>query len=87
MENSPNVKYEYDFVGGMIANRRALDSAFVVEYDRPILGERVWRQRNVSVVGEGHSICLVSYAPLSRWKKSAETRALLDAVLASVTFR
>jgi hypothetical protein len=87
METSPTVKYEYDFVGGVISNRRALDSAFVVEYDQPIDGEKIWRQRNVTIVGEGHSVCLVGYAPLSLWKKSAQTRALLDAVLGSVTFR
>jgi hypothetical protein len=41
----------------------------------------------VSIVGNGTSLCAVTYAPATLWKKSAPTRALLDAVLASVTFR
>jgi len=87
MEMAPAVKYEYDFIGGVVANRRALDSAFIVRYDQPILGERQWRQRNVTIVGEGDSLCAITYAPLPLWKKSAPARALLDAVLGSVTFR
>ena len=87
MDMDPVVRYEYDFVGGVIGDRRALDSAFVVTYDKPILGERVWRQRNVTIVGNGSSLCAITYAPLPLWKKSAPTRALLDAVLGSVTFR
>jgi hypothetical protein len=87
MEMEPVVQYEYDFVGGVIGDRRALDSAFVVTYDKPIQGERQWRQRSVSIVGNGTSLCAVTYAPATLWKKSAPTRALLDAVLASVTFR
>jgi hypothetical protein len=87
MEMEPVVQYEYDFVGGVIGDRRALDSAFVVTYDKPILGERQWRQRTVTIVGNGTSLCAITYAPATLWKKSAQTRALLDAVLASVTFR
>jgi hypothetical protein len=87
MEMEPVVQYEYDYVGGVIGDRRALDSAFVVTYDKPILGQRQWRQRNVTIVGNGLSLCAISYAPASLWKKSAPTRALLDAVLGSVTFR
>jgi hypothetical protein len=87
MDMAPTVEYEYDYVGGMVADRRALDSAFVVNYDKPILGQRLWRQRNVTIVGNGTSLCAITYAPLPLWKKSAPTRALLDAVLASVTFR
>ena len=87
MDMDPVVQYEYDFVGGMIGDRRALDSAFVVTYDKPILGQRQWRQRNVTIVGNGSSLCAITYAPLPLWKKSAPTRALLDAVLGSVTFR
>jgi hypothetical protein len=87
MDMDPVVQYEYDFVGGVIGDRRALDSAFVVTYDKPILGQRQWRQRNVTIVGNGSSLCAITYAPLPVWKKSAPTRALLDAVLGSVTFR
>jgi hypothetical protein len=86
MDMDPVVRYEYDFVGGVIGDRRALDSAFVVTYDKPILGQRQWRQRNVTIVGNGSSLCAITYAPLPLWKKSAPTRALLDAVLGSVTF-
>jgi hypothetical protein len=87
MEMDPVVQYEYDFVGGLVGDRRALDSAFVVRYDKPLLGERQWRQRNVTIVGNGSSLCAITYAPVPLWRKSAQTRALLDAVLASVTFR
>ncbi len=87
MDMEPGVKYEYDFVSGPIGHRRALDSAFVVRYDKPILGSREWRQRNLTVVGGGDSLCAIVYAPAKRWQKSAETRALLDAIVASVTFR
>jgi len=85
METSPQVRYEYDYIGGVFGDRRALDSAFAVTYDNPVRGHRVWRQRTLTVVGAGQSLCAMSYAPVSAWK-SAKTRALLDAVLASVTF-
>ena len=85
MDMEPRVRYEYDFVDGLLADRRALDSAFSVQYDRPLQGERQWRQRNITVVGHGQSLCIITYAPLPIWKKSAEARALLDAVTGSVT--
>ena len=88
IETSPVIKYEYDYVGGDIGNdRRALDSAFTIRYDGAVHGHKEWRQRNVTVVGGGHSLCAVSYAPARLWKKSKEARAVLDAVLASVTLR
>lgn len=87
IETSPVIKYEYDYLGGAIGDRRALDSAFIIRYDGPVHGHKEWRQRNVTVVGGGHSLCAVSYAPAPLWKKSKDTRALLDAVLSSVSFR
>jgi hypothetical protein len=87
MDMQPVVQYEYDYVGGLIGNRRALDSAFVVTYDKPILGASQWRQRNVTIVGDGVSLCAITFAPVPLWKKSAATRVLLDAVLGSVTFK
>lgn len=84
LDFDPRVQYEYDFNEGQVLGRRALDSAFVVRYDQPIAGQRVWRQRNVTVVGGGKSLCAIVYAPLATWKKSAETRRLADAVLGSV---
>lgn len=86
MQTEPRVRYEYDFVEGLLGERRVLDSAFAVSYDRPVRGHRQWRQRNVTVVGAGQSLCLVAYAPLDVWKKSSQARDLLNAVLASVTF-
>ena len=38
MDTFPQVDYEYDFVGGEVGERRALDSAFVVHYDEPVEG-------------------------------------------------
>jgi hypothetical protein len=82
---APQISYEYDYIGGEIGgDRRALDSAFLVRYDNEVHGYREWRQRNVTVVGGGHSLCAISYAPA---KKSKETRALLDAVLSSVNLK
>jgi hypothetical protein len=86
MDTQPQVQYEYDFIGGAVANRRLLDSAFAVHYDAPVRGARDWRQRNVTIVGEGQSLCVVSYVPQALWKKSAPTRVLVDAVLSSITF-
>jgi hypothetical protein len=87
MATEPQVKYEYDFKGGVLAGRGALDSAFVVTYDSAINGHRDWRQRNLTLVGRGETICIMTYAPAVVWKKSLETQALLDAVVGSVTFK
>lgn len=87
METEPQVAYEYDFIGGTVNGHRALDSAFAVRYDKEVRGHRQWRQRNVSLVGGGRSLCVVAYAPSAQWKKSAASRALLDAVLGSVTLK
>jgi hypothetical protein len=87
MAMHPQVKYEYDFLGGVVGNHRALDSAFVVQYDEDILGHKKWRQRNVTLVGGGESLCVIAYSPLSLWKKSPATRALLDAIVGSIVLR
>ena len=86
MDTFPQVDYEYDFVGGAVGERRVLDSAFVVHYDEPVEGHRDWRQRNLTVVGEGESVCVVGYAPLPVWKKSKPARNLLTAVVESIRF-
>lgn len=87
MDAAPQVRYEYDFLSGEVNQMRILDSAFEVVYDARIQGSRAWRQRNVTVVGKGHSLCAISYAPAALWKKSKATRATLDGILASVSFR
>ena len=87
MESNPQVKYEYDFLGGEMGGRRVLDSAFEVRYDAAIDGGNDWRQRNVSIVGAGQSLCVISHAPRALWKKSASLRLTLDAVVKSVKFR
>jgi hypothetical protein len=66
---------------------RALDSAFVVKYDTPFRGHEKWRQRNLTIVGQGHSLCLVANVPVKIWNKSRKVRAILDAVLGNVRFR
>jgi hypothetical protein len=86
MDAFPQVDYEYDFVGGEVGERRALDSAFVVHYDQAIEGHRDWRQRNLTVVGGGESVCVVAYAPLPAWKKSKSARNLLTSVVESIRF-
>lgn len=86
MDTFPQVDYEYDYVGGELGNRRALDSVFVVHYDDPVEGYRDWRQRNLTVVGEGESVCVIAYAPLPLWKKSKPARNLLTSIVESIRF-
>jgi hypothetical protein len=83
----PRIEYEYDFQSGEVNHKRVLDSAFVVTYDGKILGFQKWRQRNVTLVGGGESLCVMTYAPQEVWKKSKTIRAVLDAIVNSVTFR
>jgi hypothetical protein len=82
---SPHLRYEYDFLSGALGDYRVLDSAFEITYDAPVAGQRVWRQRNVTLVGKGHSVCVILHAPLKLWRKSKAARALQEAVLRSVT--
>jgi hypothetical protein len=84
MVTQPQVEYEYDFRQGWIGDRQAMDSAFVVRYDEEIQGHKDWRQRNVTIVGGGESLCLIGMAPRRVWKKSKEDRALLEAVMTSI---
>lgn len=86
MAQSPQVKYEYDFLSGTVGDRRVLDSAFLVRYDAPILGHVEWRQRNVTLVGAGESLCVIAYAPRALWKKDKAVRRTLDDIVRSVTF-
>jgi hypothetical protein len=86
MDTFPQVDYEYDYVGGQLGERRALDSVFVVHYDEPVEGHRDWRQRNLTVVGEGESVCVIAYAPVAVWKKSKPARNLLTSVVESIRF-
>jgi hypothetical protein len=87
METAPSVQYEYDYVSWIAADRRVLDSAFVVKYDQPVQGSRDWRQRNLTVVGGGESLCIITYVPAAVWRKSAALRATLEEVVRSITFR
>lgn len=87
MEMVPQARYEYDFLSWEIDDFRFLDSAFVVKYDEPVGGSKEWRQRNLTVVGKGHSLCAISYAPLKLFKKSQPVRAALDAIVKSVVFK
>jgi len=86
-QTDPWIDFEYDFLSGGIETRRFLDSAFQVRYDAPIHGHRTWRQRNMTVVGAGQSLCIIVYVPSEVWKKSKTSRALADAVVRSVDFR
>jgi hypothetical protein len=87
MAAEPQVKYEYDYVDGQIGGRRSVDSAFAVRYDQPVLGHREWRQRNLTIVDKGESLCVIANVPQPSWRKSREVRDLLASVLASLTFR
>ena len=87
MEADPRVKYEYDFRGAPFAGRASIDSAFLVRYDEPQRGAVDWRQRNLTIVGAGQSLCVIVHSPLNLWKKSKDVRLTLDRVVASVAFR
>ena len=86
-EGTPATGYEYDYVEGAYGPRRSLDSAFLTDYGAEVLGHRKWRQRNLTVVGNGHSLCMITFAPQSVWKKSPAARSILEAVLQNVKFR
>jgi hypothetical protein len=86
VEGAPATGYEYDYVEGSYGERRSLDSAFATDYGAEILGHRKWRQRNLTVVGRGHSLCLISFVPQSVWKKSRAARSVVEAVLQNVKF-
>jgi len=83
-ETSPRIRYEYDFLSGKVGDYQILDSAFEVSYDEAVDGSRDWRQRNVTLVGKGHTLCVILHAPLKLWKKSKPARALQEAVLRGV---
>jgi hypothetical protein len=86
-QTDPWIEFDYDFLSGGTEDRRFLDSAFRVRYDEPIQGQREWRQRNVTLVGSGQSLCIIQYMPQQVWKKSKASRALAEAVVRSVTFK
>jgi hypothetical protein len=81
-----DLRYEYDYEEASYGTRRSLDSAFTVQYEKPIQGHKKWRQRNLTIVGGGQSLCLVANAPASVWKNSRKARSLLKGVLESVKF-
>lgn len=83
-ETSPRIRYEYDFLSGQVGDYQVLDSAFEVSYDEAVEGSHEWRQRNVTLVGKGHSLCVILHAPVKLWKKSKPARAIQDAVLRGV---
>jgi len=80
-----NLRWDYDYEEAPYGTRRSLDSAFTVEYEKPFQGQKKWRQRNLTIVGGGQSLCLVANAPASKWKYK-KVRALLKRVLESVKF-
>jgi hypothetical protein len=80
-------QYEYDYVEGVDGPRRILDSAFVLAYEAPVQGYKRWRQRNLTLVGGGHSLCIITFAPVPVWKKSGKARSATEALVKSVKFR
>ena len=86
MQIDPRVRYEYDFLSAEQGPHRLLDSAFFLTYDVPVRGHKEWRQRNLTIVGGGMSLCVITYCPVGAWKKS-DTRTLLESVVRSVELR
>lgn len=87
LELDAEVNYEYEYVGGRLLGRAALDSAYRVRYDEEIQGAREWRQRSLSLVGGGASLCVVQMAPAREWKRSRALRDLAASVLAGFVLR
>lgn len=87
MSSDPQVDYEYDFLQAELGDRRMLDSAFKTRYDEPVRGHKQWRQRNVTFVSPRASLCIIAFCPTKTWKGSQKARALLDAVVSSVSAR
>jgi hypothetical protein len=81
------VNYEYDYVGGKVIGRDALDSAYRIRYDENVRGAREWRQRSLSLTGQGSSLCVVQMAPAREWKGKSRLRDLGAAVLSSIGLR
>ncbi|MCU0241513.1 MAG: hypothetical protein MUF51_03715 [Vicinamibacteria bacterium] len=86
MSVSADVRFEYDFLSGAYDDFRILDSAFTTTYDRPIDGQQKWRQRNLTMVGGGHTLCVIVFTPLPVWKKDKQLRATVDEVIRSLEF-
>lgn len=86
-DTDPGRRYEYEYVGGLFADRRVLDTAHTMRYDAAFHGTRDWHQRTLTLVGGGQSLCVIGYAPKAAWKKGSEARTVLNAVMASLTFR
>jgi hypothetical protein len=87
MDTDPRVDYEYDFHQAELHDRRVLDSAFRTRYDKPVRGHRDWRQRNLTLVTKGQSLCVIAFCPVRVWKASDKARTLLDLVIMSVSAR
>jgi hypothetical protein len=87
MDTDPRVEYEYEFLSGEVGERRILDSAFKVRYDKPVYGYQDWRERTITIVGLGQSLCVIAHCPVPVWKKSKDARALLDGIVKSISFK
>jgi hypothetical protein len=86
-QTSPHIRYEYDFLSGDFGDYRILESAFELSYDEPYAGVIDWRQRNVTIVGRGHSLCMILHTPLKDWKKRKGLKALQEMVVRSVVLK
>jgi hypothetical protein len=83
----PGRRFDYEYVGGIFADRRVLDTAHSMRYDTAVHGVRDWHQRTLTLVGAGQSMCIIAYAPSAAWKgKKSAAKATLNAVMSSVTF-
>lgn len=81
----PSLRYEYDFRGGERNGWRILDSAYGIQYDKPVRGVRDWRVRVVTLVGKGEAVCVMAFCPVPLWRGSKQARDTLDAVVTSVS--
>jgi hypothetical protein len=87
MDVLAGIDYEYEFVSRLQGTYRVLDSAFVVRYDTPIDGHTEWRQRSVTLVGEGQSLCMTLHVPRRLWKGDKAVKQTVEAVVASLELR
>ena len=59
----PGRRFDYEYVGGIFADRRVLDTGHSMRYDAAVHGHRDWHQRTLTLVGGGQSMCIMAYAP------------------------
>ena len=86
MATSAGTEYEDDFLTNVVAGRHTAFSSLVVAYDAPIMGYRVWWQRNRTIVGGGETICVMGTMPDKLRRKRKRLRHELESIMDGMSF-